>query len=106
MDDEKEIARQALYVYIRETLAKHPDLVGTATQAMTAGVEDAIKRMQELRSKTDMAFLVALSMVENPRSKSDEALNKTIAAAIYEPTASNIERQFLKRTGQSGGLKP
>lgn len=99
MDDE--LAK--FYHAIADGLAKHPEWLRDAMDAISVGMAGALAEANERATKKDAAFLSALSLADPARLSADNKaiLNQTIAAAINPENASKTELKALERAKEA-----
>lgn len=92
-----ELTEGAVYHTMRSWMTKHPEFLNAAVTGITDGVKQAIDDVYALRSKTDMAFRVALSMIDNKRLLKDQNFIKTVVDGMPLTGRSEIEAEFVRR---------
>ena len=96
MSQDRDIFRR----FISDSLAKNPDWLRDAIEAVSSGAERAIASLREERGQFDLAMRTALIMASGNRINAHTrvALNTAIIRAISKgPGLSPVERQMLAR---------
>lgn len=90
--------RAQFRAFIRDGLAKHPEWLRDALEAISGGMEEALRESNEQRASYDLAFRSALILAGKERvsAETKDILNRAIIKAIDPRHASPCEREFLE----------
>ena len=95
MDDEMQFK-----IFIRASLAKNPEWLRSALDAVSAGMSQAIATANERAGDYDLAFRSALSLADPARlsTEAKELLSKAVVGAIKKHGGgSDIENRSIDR---------
>ena len=95
MDDEMQFKG-----FIRSSLAKNPEWLRSALDAVSAGMSQAVATANERAADYDLAFRSALSLADPARLSADakEMLSKAVVGAIKKHGGNcEIEERSVKR---------
>ena len=98
MSDSKEKRRLIFIHTIVSSLEENPEWLNDALNAISSGMDKALRNANERRAQYDLAFRCALSLADPKRLNQDtkDLLNQKIAEIIGEST-SGVEKEFIKR---------
>lgn len=100
-----EIKKQELCAKIINTLEEHPEWVGDAVGAITAGINCALHKKTLANNELQVALVSALALTENKRLRQDmiDHLNETILQRIKKhQSLCDIERDFIRKNEDAG----
>lgn len=96
--DTKEEQRLKFIRMIVSSLEENPEWLNDTLNAISSGMDRALRNANERQAQYDLAFRCALSLADPRRLNQDtkDLLNQKIAEIIGEPTCG-VEKEFIKR---------